>query len=105
MTWLLLLLIPMTAAAAPQLPLSLQQSIVEAHRSLLAAGWHPAPDQQPSPDERHWSAVTLDSLSSCSGMGEGFCRFDYRRDGQTLSVVTVPSRPGEASVGRVTRWW
>ena len=37
MTWLLLLLIPMTAAAAPQLPLSPQQSIVEAHRSLLAA--------------------------------------------------------------------
>ena len=29
MTWLLLMLIPMTAAAAPQLPLSPQQSIVE----------------------------------------------------------------------------
>ena len=37
MTWLLLL-IPMTAAAAPQLPLSPQQSIVEAHCSLLTAG-------------------------------------------------------------------
>lgn len=105
MAWLLLLFLPMTAVASPQLPLSPQQSIVDAHHTLLAAGWRPAPDQEPSPDERHWSGVTLKSLSSCSGTGEGFCRFDYRRDGQTLSVVTVPSRQGRASVGRVIQWW
>ena len=105
MILLLLLFMPMAAVAAPHLPLSPQQLIVEAHRSLLAAGWRPAPDQDPSPVERHWSGVRLDSLSSCSGTGEGFCRFDYRRDGQTLSVVTVPSRPGRASVGRVIQWW
>ena len=36
-------------------------------------------------------------------MGVGFCRFDYRRDLQRLSVVTVPSEPGRPSVGRVKR--
>ena len=66
MIWLLLLFIPTAAVAAPQLPLTPQQSIVVAHRSLLAAGWRPAPDQNPSPDERHWSGVRLDSLSSLS---------------------------------------
>ena len=59
MAWLLLLFFPMTAVASPQLPLSPQQSIVDAHRTLLAAGWRPAPDQEPSPDERQWSGVTL----------------------------------------------
>ena len=105
MTWLLLLFLPMAAVASPQLPLSPHQSIVDAHRTLLEAGWSPAPDQEPFPDERHLSGVTLKSLSSCAGTGEGFCRFDYQHEGQTLSVVTVPSRPGQASVGRLIQWW
>ena len=101
MTWLLLLFLPMAAVASSKLPLSPHQSIVDAHRTLLAAGWRPAPDQKPFPDERHWSCMTLKSLSSCAGTGEGFCRFDYQREGQMLSMVTVPSRPGQASVGRL----
>ena len=105
MALLMLLFFPVTTVASQQLPLSPQQSIVEANRTLLVARWRPAPDQEPSPDERYWSGVTLKSLSSCSGTGEGFCRFDYQREGQTLSVVTVPSRPGQASVGRVVQWW
>ena len=94
-----------SAATDPGVLLSQRQSILEAHRTLVAAGWSPAPAQEPSPRERLWSAVALPSLSACSGTGAGFCRFDYQRQQQRLSVVTVPSDPGQPSVGRVERWW
>ena len=91
--------------AAPQPQLSQRQTILEADRHLLADGWRPSPQQNPSDAEREWAAVTLNSLTACSGTGVGYCRFDYKRDDQRLSVVTVPSKPGQASVGRVERWW
>lgn len=94
-----------SAAADPEALLSQRQSILEAHRTLVAAGWSPAPAQEPSPRERLLSAVALPSLSACSGTGAGFCRFDYQREQQRLSVVTVPSNPGQPSVGQVERWW
>ena len=85
--------------------LSARQTILEANRLLIADGWRPAPEKTPTPEERRLSSVALESLSTCSGTGVGFCRFDYRRDLQRLSVVTVPSEPGRPSVGRVDRWW
>jgi len=91
--------------AAPVPELIARQSILEADRSLVAAGWRPSPQQKPTAAEREWAKVSLESLSSCSGTGAGFCRFDYVRDSQRLSVVTVPSSPGRPSVGRVERWW
>jgi hypothetical protein len=55
------------------------------------------------------AGVPLTSLSACSGTGEGFCRFDYRRNGRQLSVVTIPTGlgPDHASQlgGVVKRWW
>ena len=101
----LLSLLGTVAQAAPVPELIATQSIVEADRSLVAAGWRPSPQQKPSAADRAWSKVSLESLSSCSGTGAGFCRFDYVRDAQRLSVVTVPSSPGQPSVGRVERWW
>ena len=44
-------------------------------------------------------------IGGAAGTGAGFCRFDYQREQQRLSVVTVPSNPGQPSVGRVERWW
>ena len=85
--------------------LSARQTILEANRLLIADGWRPAPEKTPTPEERRLSSVALESLSTCSGTGVGYCRFDYRRDLQRLSVVTVPSDPGRPSVGRVDRWW
>lgn len=85
--------------------LSARQTILDANRHLIANGWRPAPEKMPTPEERRLSSVALESLSSCAGTGVGFCRFDYRRDLQRLSVVTVPSEPGRPSVGRVDRWW
>ena len=85
--------------------LSTSQTILEANRHLIANGWRPAPEKTPTPEERRLASVTLESLSACSGTGVGFCRFDYRRDLQRLSVLTVPSEPGGPSVGRVDRWW
>ena len=103
--WPVLLLVPMAAIAVPASQLNQRQTIFEAHRTLVAAGWQHAPETNPSPGERHWSGVSLHSLSTCSGTGAGLCRFDYKRNNERLSGVTVPSRPGEASVGRVARWW
>ena len=85
--------------------LSARQTILEANRLLIADGWRPAPEKTPTPEERRLSSVALESLSTCSGTGVGYCRFDYRRDLQRLSVVTVPSEPGRPSVGRVDSWW
>ena len=85
--------------------LSARQTILEANRYLIANGWRPAPEKTPTPEERRLASVTLESLSACSGTGVGFCRFDYRRDLQRLSVVTVLSDPGRPSVGLVDRWW
>ena len=93
------------AFARPGPQLNARQTILEANRHLIADGWQPAPEKTPTPEERRWSSVSLESLSACSGTGVGFCRFDYRRDLQRLSVVTVPSEPGRPSVGRVDRWW
>ena len=94
-----------SALARPEPQLSARQTILEANRHLIADGWRPAPNKMPTHEERRWASVALESLSVCSGTGVGFCRFDYRRDLQRLSVVTVPSQPGRPSVGRVERWW
>ena len=102
---LLFSLCSVAVQAEPVLQLSQRQTILEADRHLLADGWSPSPQQNPSPEERQWASVSLNSLSACSGTGVGYCRFDYVRQEQRLSVVTVPSKPGEASVGRVERWW
>ena len=83
--------------------LTVRQTILEANRHLIANGWRPAPEKMPTPEERLFASVTLESLSTCSVTGVGFCRFDYRRDLQRLSVVTVPGEPGRPSVGRVDR--
>ena len=91
--------------ARPEPQLSARQTILEANRHLIADGWRPAPFLRRWLFFRRWASVALESLSACSGTGVGFCRFDYRRDLQRLSVVTVPSEPGRPSVGRVERWW
>ena len=91
--------------AGDRLQLTPRQTILEADRHLLADGWIPAPQQTPSARERQWASVSLRSLSSCAGTGVGYCRFDYQRAKQRRSVGTVPSEPGQPSVGRVDRWW
>ena len=58
---LVLLFVPMAAFAVPAPQLNQRQTILEAHRTLLAAGWQPAPETHPSPGERHWSGVSLNS--------------------------------------------
>ena len=98
-------LIGVSAFARPEPQLNTSQNILEANLHLIADGWRPAPEKTPTPEERSWASVALESLSACSGTGVGFCRFDYRRDLQKLSVVTVPGEPGQPSVGRVERWW
>ncbi|WP_415409450.1 hypothetical protein ACLM45_11755 [Synechococcus sp. A10-1-5-9] len=92
-----------TKALKHETKLSARQTILEANRHLIANGWRPAPEKTPTPEERRLSSIALESLSVCSSTGVGFCRFDYRRDLQRLSVLTVPSEPGRPSVGRVDR--
>ena len=84
--------------------LQVGQPIRMADASLLASGWLPKPDQATEVLNSESSGPTLPSLSSCSGTGVGFCRYDYARDRQRLSVVTVPSPSSDVS-GLVQRWW
>jgi hypothetical protein len=84
--------------------LQVGQSILAADASLLASGWLPKPDPAMEAQELDPSRPALPALSSCSGTGVGFCRYDYARDRQRLSVVTAPSPSSDVS-GLVQRWW
>ena len=75
-----------TALLEPKL--SARQTILEMNRYLIANGWRPAPEKTPTPEERRLASVALDSLSASSGTGVGFCRFDYRRVQQRLTVIS-----------------
>ena len=89
--------------------LSAGQPILEADAVLLSSGWRPHPQQHPQALDQQRAGVPLSSLSACSGTGVGFCRFDYRRNGRQLSVVTIPAparvERGRAIGGVVERWW
>ena len=84
--------------------LQVGQSIRAADASLLASGWLPQPDPAIQAPKQDPSGSALPALSSCSGTGVGFCRYDYARARQRLSVVTVPSPSPDVS-GLVQRWW
>lgn len=74
-------------------------------RCIVVGIWLVAkPDPAIEGLEQDSSGPTLPALSSCSGTGIGFCRYDYARDRQRLSVVTVPSPSSDVS-GLVQRWW
>ena len=93
------------AASQPTPALKLHQTILEANRYLIDEGWQLTPKSFLTPEKRRWSAVALNSLSNCFGTGVGFCQFDYQKDHQQFSVITVPSCPGQQSVGQVSSWW
>ena len=90
--------------ASSMIQLQVGQPIRAADASLLASGWLPQPDQSIDGLELDSSGQTLSALSSCSGTGVGFCRYDYIRDLRRLSVVTVPSPSSDMSE-LVQRWW
>jgi hypothetical protein len=69
---------------------------------ITTEGWKPKPGRKPLPFEREQSGNSLASLSACSGTGMGFCRYDYQRRHQTLSVVTIP---GLNEGGLVHSWF
>jgi len=87
---------------APSNPplLLLQEPVTQVDARLLGEGWRPQPDRQPLPFERELAGNQLASLSSCSGTGMGFCRYDYQRGKQSLMVVTVPGASGAGVVHR-----
>ena len=108
----MLLALGMAAVAAQPgraLPLTAGQSILEADAVLVSSGWRPHPLGPAQPMDQERAGVPLTSLSACSGTGAGFCRFDYRRNGRQLSVVTIPApttpSSGERIGGVVERWW
>jgi hypothetical protein len=79
------------------------QPIEAADRTLRGSGWRPAPDRQPDELDRARAGNRLESLSACSGSGLGYCRYDYRRGRDGLTVITVPT-PSAGGGGSVLRW-
>ena len=88
-------------SAAQVVTLVPQQPIEQADASLRTQGWEPAKDLAPEPMARQLAGNRLQSLSACSGTGQGFCRYDYQRGVETLAVITVP---GPAAHGLVLQW-
>jgi len=96
--------VALLAAAGPRaspLQLAAQQPIEQADRQLRQQGWQPDGAPQLDSYDRELSGNELSSLSSCSGTGAGFCRYDYQRGRQHLEVITVPGRDGD---GLVHHW-
>ena len=91
---------------AEQRPPELQagQSILVVDQTLTSTGWNPAPEGQVQTFEQRLAGNQLSSLASCSGTGDGYCRYDYQRSNKRLVVVTVPA-PQPNQAGRVARWW
>lgn len=59
--------------------LMVNEPIAAVDARFLVMGLAPLPEQEPLPFERTLSRNNLASLSTCSGTGTGFCRYDYRR--------------------------
>ena len=97
------LLVGSLGPARPQTATLLQprEPIVAVDARLRRLGWKPVQEPPPLDFERQLSGNGLISLRSCSGTGEGFCRYDYRRGRQELQVITIPNAAGD---GVVLRW-
>jgi hypothetical protein len=89
------------ALSADEPSLLPQEPIEQADVRLRRQGWRPVPGLNPDPFERQLAGNRLASLSACSGTGMGFCRYDYKRGGKNLGVVTVP---GPKAQGVVQSW-
>jgi hypothetical protein len=75
-----------------------------ADQRLLQLGWRPAGSASSTELDRERSSTPLASLSGCSGTGQGYCRFDYRRGTARLAVITLPAAGGLQGEPRVLRW-
>lgn len=80
------------------------EPIIAADQRLLQLGWRPAPAASADALDQGRSGSSLASLSGCAGTGLGYCRFDYRRGGARLAVITVPAAPGMPGGPQVLRW-
>jgi hypothetical protein len=85
----------------PAPTLQLQEPIETADQRLRQQGWQPDGDPGLETFDRELAGNALTSLRSCSGTGSGFCRYDYHRGRQQLSVITVPNANGD---GLVHHW-
>lgn len=82
----------------PPLVLTIQELIQHLDQRLRRQGWQPDGDALLESFDRELAGNDLTSLRSCSGTGAGYCRYDYRRGRQSLSVITVPNRNGDGVV-------
>ena len=80
------------------------EPISVADQRLQANGWRPAPQRQPDQLDQQRAGNRLVSLSGCSGAGLGYCRYDYRREPHSLSVITASNLAGLGLGARVVRW-
>jgi hypothetical protein len=88
-------------AQPPATLLTVREPIETADQRLQQQGWQPISTPPAESFDRELSGNGLISLRACSGTGMGYCRYDYRRGGEQLEVITVPSNDGD---GQVVRW-
>lgn len=78
-----------------------REPIEQLDQRLRGQGWRADGDPALDSYDRELAGNDLASLRSCSGTGAGFCRYDYRRGPQQLSVITIPNTNGD---GLVHHW-
>lgn len=81
-----------------------REPIEQADRQLRRSGWQADGDPLIDSFDRELSGNDLSSLRSCSGTGVGFCRYLYRRGGEHLELITVPSADGSGLLHHWRQW-
>lgn len=97
---------------AQEVPTTLQQQMpyAEARQILIESGWQ-ALQLSPMRPERQVGTIKYlieldyNEVTSCSGTGMGFCRFEFiTADGRKLMVVTINNQENQDGP-TLYRWW
>jgi len=99
-------------ALAQEVPTTLQQQMpyADARQILIESGWQ-ALQLSPMQREQEFGAINhlielgYNEVTSCSGTGMGFCRFEFiTAAGRKLMVVTINNQENQDGP-TLYRWW
>jgi hypothetical protein len=94
---------PTADATALKIPvLEKEMSYAAARQLIIDAGWQPLVTNTDNPQDgtKSWRDRGYNEVSSCSGTGMGFCRFEFTGSGTQKLVIVTGGREST-----VQKWW
>jgi hypothetical protein len=79
-----------------------EMSYAQSRQLIIDAGWQPLVTTTDNPEDgtQSWRDRGYNEVSSCSGTGMGFCRFEFTGSGSQKLVVVTGGRNST-----LKRWW